>query len=246
VYDPRAVLAAVDAHTIGVLVLGAITFAGVYTWLIGAMRAGRRDRVYPLPVFCIAFWFAHDTSFVASYHNWFVTYDHWFMKLFWVAVASMIVMEFEFMRQIVRFGGTELFPQLSARACTVLLGAALVSGIVIWSAIKMALVDDLYLIAFGLTVAVYPPFAIAMMLRRGSTLGQSVPMWCGFCGLAVGLFTLTSTYFGPAFHTWQWISLGVFSVLGGVAGLWTVVGGHRYGLVTRPPAVGRRERTLAS
>ncbi|MGH3626998.1 MAG: hypothetical protein ACRDRL_06095 [Sciscionella sp.] len=46
--------------------LGAITFAGVYTWLIGAMRAGRRDRVYPLPVFCIAFWFAHWCTILTS------------------------------------------------------------------------------------------------------------------------------------------------------------------------------------
>lgn len=230
-YDPRAVLEAVDSHTVGILLLGAVTFAGVYTWLISAIRAGRRDRVYPEPVFCIAFWFAHDTSFVARYHSWFVSYDHWFMKMFWVAVATMIVMEFEFMRQIVRYGHAELMPRLTQHTYVLLLVAALVSGFVIWSMVKAVIVDDLYFIAFGLTVAVYPPFAIAMMLRRGSTAGQSVPMWCGFCGLAIGLSAMTTTYFGPSFHSWQWISMSVFSILGGLAGLWLVVAGKQHGLV---------------
>lgn len=216
------------------MALGAVTFAGVYTWFVAAIRVGRRDRTYALPVFCIAFWFAHDTSFVARYHTWFVTYDHWFMKLFWVAVASMILMEFEFMRQILSYGKTELAPQLSDRAFRWAFVAVLISGIVIWSMIKSVIVDDLYFIAFGITVAIYPPFAIALMLRRNSTRGNSVPMWIGFLGLAVGMFSLTATYFGPVFHSWQWISMGVFSVIGALTGLWMVAAGSRYGLTTGP------------
>jgi hypothetical protein len=231
VYDPSAVLAAIDSHLTVVLLLCAVTFIGVYTWFIEAMRVGRRDRTYTFPIFCTAFWFAHDTSFVARYSLWFHEYDHWFFKLFWVAIITMIAMEFVYLRQTVRYGRAELFPRFSTRACTLLVAAALVSGIVVWSTIKAALNDDLYLISIGLTIAVYPPFAIALILRRGSTRGQSVLMWTGFCGLAIGWFSVTTTVFGAPFHTWQWILLGAFSIVGALAGLWLVATGKRYGLV---------------
>jgi hypothetical protein len=109
--------------------------------------------------------------------------------------------------------------------------AAVASGVVIWTMVKAALGDGLYLIAFGLTVAVYPPFAFALTLRRQSLRGQSALMWLGFTVLAVGWFSLTTIYFGPTFQSWQWITLGVFSVLGGLAGIRLVASGERYGFV---------------
>ena len=61
---------------------------------------------------------------------------------------------------------------------------AVVSFKVIWPMVKAALKLIVHLIAFGLTVAVYPPFAFALTLRRQSLRGQSTVMWFGFIVLA--------------------------------------------------------------
>jgi hypothetical protein len=229
-YDPQAVLKIVDAHTVGVLALAGITIVGMAIWFQQAFVVARRDRAYAFPMFCTAFWFAHDTSYVARFSEWFDTYDHWFLKLFWFALVVTSLTEMVYIGQTIRYGGRE-FPRLSHRVYSWLVIAAVASGVVIWTMVKAALGDGLYLIAFGLTVAVYPPFAFALTLRRQSLRGQSALMWLGFTLLAVGWFSLTTVYFGPTFQSWQWITLGVFSVLGGLAGVWLVASGERYGLV---------------
>ena len=60
-------------------------------------------------------------------------------------------------------------------------------------------------------------------------------MWLGFIVLAPGCFRVTTIYFGPTFRSWQWITLGVFSLLGGLAGAWLVASGERYGIVGARP-----------
>lgn len=231
-YDPNAVLAAVDTHTIGVLVLAGVTVIGMTIWFAEAFRMGRRDKTYAFPIFCTAFWFAHDTSYVVRFDQWFTTYDHWFLELFWFALVGTTLMEVLYIRQTLRYGRGDLSLRLSQRAYIVVFVGALISGFVLWSMVKATFDDDLYLIAFGLTVAIFPPFGIALTLRRQSISGQSALMWVGYTILDFGWFTLTTTYFGPAFHSWQWIGLGVFGALGGCAGIWLMVAGARYGLVS--------------
>jgi hypothetical protein len=229
-YDPQTALKVVDAHTVGVLALAGITIAGMAIWFQQAFTVARRDRAYAFPMFCTAFWFAHDTSYVARFNEWFGIYDHWFLKLFWFALVVTSLTEIVYIGQTIRYGGRE-FPRLSQRAFSCLVIGAVVSGVVIWTMVKAALGDSLYLVAFGLTVAVYPPFAFALTLRRQSLRGQSALMWLGFIVLAAGWFSLTTIYFGPTFQSWQWITLGVFSVLGGFAGAWLVTSGERHGIV---------------
>jgi hypothetical protein len=230
-YDPQTVLKAVDTHTVGVLALAGITIVGMAIWFQQAFVVARRHRAYAFPIFCTAFWFAHDSSYVARFNQWFGTYDHWFPKLFWFALVVTSLTEMVYIGQTIRFGARE-YPRLSRRAYSWLVIGAVVSGVVIWTMVKAALNDSLYLIAFGLTVAVYPPFAFALTLRRQSLRGQSALMWLGFIVLAAGWFSLTTIYFGPTFQSWQWITLGVFSVLGGFAGAWLVASGERYGIVS--------------
>lgn len=229
-YDPYAVLAAIDAHKVGVLTICAITLIGTYTWFIQAIRLGARDKTYVFPLFCTIFWFAHDTSFVARFDQWFNTYDHWFLKLFWFALVITATMEVIYLRQTLRYGRDELTPWLSQRAYALLLAGAVISGLIIWWSVKATLDDSLYVIAFALTIAVYPPFAIALTLSRRSIRGQSVVMWLGFCGLDFGWFSVSTVYFGPAFHSWQWLTLAAFSCVGGLAGTWLVARAGRYGL----------------
>jgi hypothetical protein len=239
-YDPQSVLAAVDAHTFGVLALAGVTIIGMAIWFAQAFIVAKRDRTYSFPIFCSLFWFAHDTSYVARFDSWFHVYDHWFLKLFWAALVVTTLMELVYLRQTLRFGRNELFPHLSQRAYTAVLAGGVAFGLAIWWMVKAAFDDDLYLIAFGLTVVVYPPFAIALTLRRRSTRGQSPLMWVGFVVLSIGWFSLTPIYFGPTFHSWQWLTIGAFSVFGGLAGLWLTLAGAQYGLLDGTDSISDR------
>lgn len=215
-YDPRAVLQAVDGHRWAVIALCAMAMVPTYIWFIEAIRVARRDRAYSMPLLCTFFWFAHDTSFVARYDLWFHTYDHWYLKMFWAMLVLTVGIELVYIAQMLRFGRDELFPGYSQGVYTAVMLAGLAGSLVVWEVLKQALNDDLYIVAFSLTVVVYPPMGWALLLRRGSRLGQSVLMWVAFLGLPVGWFLATSLYFGPPFRSWQWIALGLTATTWGV------------------------------
>ena len=63
-YDPAVVLAALDANQWRVIALCGFAMLCNYTWFIAAVRRGLRDRVVPIPVFCVLFWLAGDASMV--------------------------------------------------------------------------------------------------------------------------------------------------------------------------------------
>lgn len=167
---------------------------------------------------CTLFWFAHDTSFVARRELWFDVYHSWYLELFWVLLLGTIVLETLYIIQAIKYARREWAPQLSQRAFAGLCLLMVVVAVVIWAAIKAALNDPLYIVAFGLTVVVYPLSAIPMMLRRGSSKGQSSLMWFGYMGLAVGYFLATILYFGSAFRSWTWVGLGLISITAGFFG----------------------------
>lgn len=218
-YDAHAVLASIDAHALEiVLLVGVIAMVPTFLWFFDAIRVGRRDQVCAMPPVCTLFWFAHDTSFVARYELWFEGYDHWYVKLFWILLVGTVALELTYIAQAIKYGRREWAPQLSQRAFGAICALIVVVAVVIWAAIKASLNDPLYIVAFGLTVVVYPAAAIPMMLRRGSSKGQSSLMWFGYMGLATGYFTATTLYFGEAFRSWTWVGLGCISVFGGVAG----------------------------
>ena len=174
-----------------------------------------------MPPICTLFWFAHDTSFVWRYDLWFDVYDHWYVKLFWILLVGTIALEMIYIAQAVKYGRREWAPQLSQPAFAAICALMVAISVVIWSVIKASLNDPLYVVAFGLTVVVYPAAVIPMMLRRGSSKGQSSVMWFGYMGLATGYFTATTLYFGDAFRSWPWVGLGLISIFGGMVG-WTL------------------------
>ena len=66
-------------------------------------------------MFCTAFWFAHDTSYVVRFNEWFGTYDHWFLKLFRFALVVTYLTEIVYIGQTIRYGGRELPGSRSGR-----------------------------------------------------------------------------------------------------------------------------------
>lgn len=218
-YDPEIVLASIDRHAVAIILLcGIVAMVPTFMWFVDAIRVGRRDQVIAMPPVCTLFWFAHDTSYLARYDLWFNHFDHWYLKLFWVLLVATVALEITYIVQSIKYGRREWAPNLSNWAFTAAVAATLVVAVIVWASIKQSLNDPLYIVAFGLTVVVYPLSAIPMILKRRSSKGQSSMMWFGYLGLATGYFSATIFYFGDWFQSWQWISLGIVSFIGGVLG----------------------------
>ena len=215
-YDPQVVLDGVDAHVVPFLLLSTISFAGLILWYSEAIRIGERDRSFSMPPVITMVWLAHDATLVAHWSDWFGgPYDHWLMKLYWVAMVCTSAVEVLFVIQLLRFGRKELAPNVSQAFFTVAVLAAQAGTIVIWLSLKRIIADDLFQVTFALTAAMFPPFGMALLLRRGSRRGQTVRMWVGFTIAPAGWFLASIIAFGPPFRSAVWILLGIVTTAWG-------------------------------
>ena len=209
-YDPQVLLDGVDAHVVPFLLLSAVSFAGLIVWYYEAIRAGERDRAFSMPPVITMVWLAHDATLVAHFSDWFGgPYDHWLMKLYWVAMVGTSAVEVVFLAQLMRFGRPELAPNLSPALYNAAVLAVLAGTTVIWLALKRVIGDDLFQVTFALTAAMFPPFGMALLLRRGTRRGQTVRMWVGFTVAPAFWFMASIVAFGPPFRSALWILLGV-------------------------------------
>jgi hypothetical protein len=136
--------------------------------------------------------------------------------LWWVALCGTTAIEVVFLAQAFRYGRAEIMPDASPRTWGLLMAAAVVAGFVVWESFKSVMVDGLYLWAFGITICSYPLFGVPLLIRRRSGAGQVPAMWAGYTLTAVCYFTAAALWFGGHFRDWQWIAMGVVSVLGGI------------------------------
>jgi hypothetical protein len=173
-YDPISALAAIDSHAVAVLGCFAVTALATSTYLFESFRLTFRDAAYSVALPAVGWFAVHDLGFVLQYGTWFHTYDHWWVKAWWVALIGTSIVEFALVAMVIKYGWRELAPWLSKRAFT--LGVTLmVAGIAaLWWLVKQALDDPLYLISFPITAFWAVPFSTAMILRRGSRRGQSI------------------------------------------------------------------------
>lgn len=218
-YDPSAVLAAVDRHAVPVLLIAGLSLIGNAVYYFEALRLAVRERTYTMPLCGLYFFIPHDMHFVLQWEKWFVEYDHWFLKLFWIALVFTAASAWVFLFQFLRYGQREWMPQVSRPVFVVLTlsGLALSSGV--WLAVKDAIGDPLFLFAFGLTAFWCAPFGMGLMLRRGTRVAQSVPMWIGYTAIPVFYWIATALYLGPHFQSAAWIAMGVAATLWGFANI---------------------------
>lgn len=221
-YDPQLVLDAIDAHKVGIVALAGGALVSNYVWFVAAYQVAKRDRSYSIPLFCTLFWFAHDASYVYRYSDWFNGYGHWFPKLFWVGLVVTTGFEVLFVAQLLRYGRAELAPRLDQRTFTAAVLAAIAISAVLWEVVKGTMADPLYLYSLSFATVAYPPFGMAMVIRRRSRQGQSLLMWLGYLGTAVGWFTASTLWFGPDFRAWRWLALGAISIGWGLVTAWVV------------------------
>lgn len=218
-YDPQAVLAAIDRHAVPVLLIAGLALVGNAIYYFESLRLAFRERTYTMPLAGLYFFIPHDMSYVLLWHKWFVEYDHWFLKLFWVALVFTSLSAWVFLYQFLRYGQRECMPNVSRGVFVSVVLGGLVLSTGVWLAVKAVLVDDLYLFAFGLTAFWCAPFATGLMLRRGTRLAQSVPMWLGYTAIPVFYWLAAALYLGPYFQSPSWLAMGFAAAVWGIANI---------------------------
>jgi hypothetical protein len=236
-YDAQRLLSEIDAHRWWILGGFAVAMIFQWVWLIECIRVAKRDRAYSMPLFCTFFWFAHDTGCVARFHDWFVTYDHWYLKCFWFGLLTAAALEVAFFAQVIRYGREELAPELSPRLFVLGLVVVQIAASTTWELLKSFGGDPLYQASPALTMVSYPLLGAALLLRRGSSLGQSVLMWSSFTGMSLFWFVTAGIFYGEPFRSWQYLGAGAVAVLGGSAMTYQLSG--RSTLLRRDRAVTR-------
>lgn len=210
-YQPAEVLRYVSDHAVLVVLLGGITLLCNFVYFGEAARLGFRDRCAPMALWGTAIFLAHDGNYLLDYGKWFNTYDHWFPKLFWVALCVTFTFELVFFSQIVRFGRAEFAPALSQRMWTLYCVGAVAAGVIGWAIVKRVLDDDLYLVSFMVTILLCGPSSMPIMMRRGSRRGFSPLEFGAFTVMALG-FAVTTQLFSASFHNLTWIVLSAAAV----------------------------------
>lgn len=174
-YDPHATLAAITDNAGAVIVIGGVSIVAMWVFFIEAARMSRRDRVAPMALWMTVLWWPHDGNYLLNADDWFGTYDHWFMQLFWFAIIVTFVSESIYFVQTIRYGRDELSPGQSQRVHTLRMLGALAAGVISWTLLKGALDDPLFLLSFMGTLLWGLPSASALLARRaGRPLGMSL------------------------------------------------------------------------
>ncbi|MGQ0464207.1 MAG: hypothetical protein ACT4QG_02685 [Sporichthyaceae bacterium] len=221
-YSEPSVLAAIDDHTVLVLALCGGALVANVVWFVLGLRAGERDRAYSTAALAVLVFLPHDTSYVYRYADWFDDRDHWFPRLFWVALIAMVVFELLFLRQLVRYGHRELLPFLTKRQFQLAIAAAVASSFVGWEMAKAALDDALYLGSFHVLILLSPVFGAGLLTRRGTSAGQTPGMWLAFSTMAALWTTGSVLGLGPTVRDGLWVTTGVVSTVWGLALAWLI------------------------
>ena len=220
-YDPVSTLQQIDRHWQVVVGLCLVALIFNYAYFGEALRRGFRHRTYSMPALVTLVFLPHDISYLLQYDKWFNGYDHWFCKLWWVALIFTSALEALFFWQLLRYGREEILPQLRQSTYVVVMWLALLASALAWWTLKQALQDDLYLFSFGWTLFWGAPLAIPMMLRRGSTSGQSRWMWISYMLMAVFYWAATA-WMDPYFRSAGWWTVLALALGFAAANLWCI------------------------
>jgi hypothetical protein len=200
-YDPHAVLAAMDANKWAVIAFCGAAMLFNYTWFYQAVRQGFRDRVFPLPISNVLFWLCGDATGVSRFDMYFNQYGHWYLELFWCALVFTVSFEIFFIWMILKFGRDELTPGWSAGQFAALLASAAAIFLITWHMVLGAMPDDLNIVYFNIANMAGPIAMAGLILRRKSTAGTTSTIWINYTLMLVCFYIAQALWFGPAFQT---------------------------------------------
>ena len=218
-YDPVSTLQTIDQNLVLVVGLCLVSLFFNYAYFIESIRIGYVHKTYSVPGLVTLVFLPHDVSYLLHFDKWFNEYDHWFCKLWWVALIFTSAIEGIFFYQLIRYGRKEIMPKASQKTYTIAMLLALLVGAGAWLTIKQALNDDLYLFSFGWTLFWGAPLCIAMMLRRENSGGQSRWMWISYSLMAVFYWSATSLM-DPYFRSPGWLAILAMALGCAMVNLW--------------------------
>ncbi len=217
-YDTRAILDAIDHHTLPVLAGFGLAMVLQNIAMVTAVVMTRREGWISIPLPCTFLWFAHDFGVVARFNTWFNVYGHWFLKLFWLGLLSALILEVVFFVQAIKVGRAEYLPKGTQAQWTALVAAGAVAFVILWEYMKVVWDDPLYQAAPAITLFLLPVATTALLLRRQSAVAQSPIIYGCFAAMVVLWWAVTAGYYGYGFRSWQYLVTGVatFAMLVGV------------------------------
>ena len=192
-YDPAVIVANTAAHLPWVLLVSGLAFLGGFVQMIGGLYMGFKHRTHGVPLFCAAWFLAHDATYFMNYHHWFYENDFWVAKANWFTMGFYVITELIVMFQILKYSREEVFPGMGfAQALLGLVGIVVLNFALFWWFMSL-IRDPLYLLKFASTVLMGPVWLIPMMRARGSRKG--------FNAVSIGGVVLLSAAF------WPWLFL---------------------------------------
>jgi hypothetical protein len=220
-YEAQTILDAIDDHTWPIMIGFTLAMVLQNVAMVTAVVMTRREGWISIPLPCTFLWFAHDLGVVVRFDTWFHTYDHWFLKLFWLGLVTAFLLELVFFAQAIKVGRKEYLPDGTQGQWTALLlgGAALF--VLAWEYQKTIWDDPLYQALAATTLYVIPLAVVPLVLRRRSAISQSPMTYGCFAAMVPLWWGVTAGAYGEAFRTWQYLTSGVvaFTALAAV-GLW--------------------------
>ena len=200
-YDPHIVLAAIDAHWLGVLAFCGLAMVFNYIWFALAAIRGFRDKVYPVPLFSTLFWLCGDGTGVLSHHLYFIVYHHWYLELFWGALIFTVSFELLYIYMTLKFGRRELAPGMSQAGFVLTLVGGAAIFVSTWIYMRTFLHDDLNITYFNLANMAGPIAYAGVLARRRSIAGTSSWVWVFYTLMLASWYYAQATCFGPEFRT---------------------------------------------
>jgi hypothetical protein len=215
-YDTKEVLASIDRNAVYILVLCATAMLFNYIYFIAAARRGFRDKVYPFSVFSTLFWLSGDASVVLNYDLAFHVVNHWYLKLFWVALCFTVLFELLYLSMIIRFGRKELAPDMSQSQFVAIILGALAVMFIAYTFIKTRMVDTLVIDYFCLANLAGPVFGWHLITRRKTRAGTSTLIWICYTMLVICWSAALAFFFGKPFNSPEYLTLYGLAIAGSV------------------------------
>jgi hypothetical protein len=219
VYEPSAILGAIDDHTLPILLGFGLAMVLQNVAMVTAVLMTRREGWISIPLPCTFLWFSHDLGVVVRFDTWFHDYDHWFLKLFWIGLVTAFLLELVFLAQAMKVGRKEYLPQGTQAQWNALLLGGAAMFVLAWEYQKTIWDDPLYQALAATTLYIIPLAVVPLVLRRRSAIAQSPVIYGCFAAMVVLWWAVTVGGYGEPFRTWQYVWSGfvAFAALAAVA-----------------------------
>jgi hypothetical protein len=219
-YDSATVIANTSNRLPLVLLISTLAFIGGFIQMIAAIWIGFKHKSHGVPLLCVTWFFAHDTTYFLNYQNWFQDGGFWMSQGAWFQMGFYMICEIIVMYQIMRFSRDEVFPGMGFYPALISLVSLQVFAFALFWWFMSMINDPLYLFKFASTSILSPVLLIPMMRARGTRKG--------FNRLSVGAVALLAFSFWPWLFVIEPYFLQPITVIVAIGNMAIAVAAYRY------------------